>query len=350
MATNPTPPSPPSKPTELVNSLLDAGYTEATGQVMRALTRNHSTGLMQQRLDEFEKEAARLEAAGEALTADNAIFRALMADFEATLKRDAGAVDGASGDTQASGTAAGETLAQQLTLTGLGSDAQAVLRVGWNKPDPQAIAQVVNYVNSEEWQQQIGQFGDDLLDPMLNAVIGGIAEGKSPGSIARELRGLNDDLPLWKANNLLRTLQLTSYRDAMSLSYTANTDILETQIRIGTLDGRICLCCLALHGTELAIGERVDDHHQGRCTSIAVLKGRPWAVQSGQAYWDSLDEAAQRELAGHANFEAIKAGAATLQDFVQKYTDPVFGDMVREASLKGILGARAKDFYKYSRN
>lgn len=331
---------------DVVNDLLDQGYNAATAQVMQAILRNHTTGLMQQRLDEFEAELQRLAEAGQQMTADNAILRALMADFEAALKRDAGMVDGASGDVQAAGVDAGGQLARQLSLPGLDDAQLAVLGISWNRPDPAAINQVVNYINSTAWQNEISDFSGDILKAALNTVLGGIADGQSPLETARDLRDLNTNLPLYQANNLLRTLQLTGYRDSTSLYYAANSDIITDIIRIGTLDDRICLCCLSLHGTHLDVGERVDDHHQGRCTSIGIVKGREWQVQSGQEYWDRLDEAQQLAVAGYANYQALKAGAVTLRDFVQPYKDPVFGQMVREASLKGILGDAAKDYYK----
>ena len=330
----------------VANDLLDKGYTDATEQVMRALLRNHTTGIMEQRLNEFQAEAQRLADEGKKMTADNAVFRALMADFETTLKRDAGMVDGASGDAQAAGVDAGGVLSRQLSLPGLDDAQLAAIGIHWNRPDPEAINQVVNYINSEAWQAEISGFGDDIMDAALNTVLGGIAEGKGPLATARELRALNENLPLYQANNLLRTLQLTSYRDATSLYYAANSDIIVKQIRIGTLDTRICLCCLGLHGTEMPVGERVDDHHQGRCTSIGIVKWREWNVQTGQDYWNKLDDAQQLELAGYANYQALKSGAVKLQDFVQPYKDPVFGDMVREASLKGILGTAAQNYYK----
>lgn len=334
---------------DLVNNLLDRGYTQATEQVIQAMTRNHENGILEQRLKEFEAEAARLGTEGKALTADNAVFRALMADFETTLKRDAGLMDAASPDVQASGVGVGGTAARELSLPGLNDAQLATLGIGWNRPDPEAINQVVNYVNTPAWRNELDTFGEDLLDSAAQVVVGGIASGQSPLATARELRAVIGDLSFWKANNLLRTVQLTSYRDAMSLYYQANSDILEKQIRVGTLDGRICLCCLALHGTEMAVGERVDDHHHGRCASIGIVKGREWSVRSGQDYYNSLSEAQQIDLAGYANWNALKNGAVSLNDFVQGYTDPVFGQMFREASLKSILGNGAGDYYKRNR-
>jgi hypothetical protein len=149
----------------------------------------------------------------------------------------------------------------------------------------------------------------------------------------------------------MRTLHLQSYRGATALNQTANSDIITKQTRVAVLDDRTCLSCIALHGTELRVGERVDDHHRGRCTSLTDVVGLPPKnIPSGADWFNGLPEARQRIIAGHANLEALKAGAVTLGDFVQPYQDEAFGTMVGEASLKGILGDRARDFYLYPSN
>lgn len=83
------------------------------------------------------------------------------------------------------------------------------------------------------------------------------------------------------------------------------------------------------------------------CTSITVLKGRPApAVESGPDWFARQSEDRQRAMMGGARFEAWKAGAIQWGDMSRVYDDPVFGRMVGEASLKGMLGDGAKEYYK----
>jgi len=96
----------------------------------------------------------------------------------------------------------------------------------------------------------------------------------------------------------LRTLYLESYRDATAIHQAANSPILSHAVRIGTLDVRICMACLALHGTELRIGERVKSHHQCHCTSIGVTKGSKQRIETGKAYLERLPEGDQQRLMG----------------------------------------------------
>jgi hypothetical protein len=96
----------------------------------------------------------------------------------------------------------------------------------------------------------------------------------------------------------------------------------------------------------MRLDETVLDHHQGRCTSVNVVKGRAVNVQSGPEWFAGLDAEQQRQIAGAANWEAMQAGKVHLQDCVGTYTDAVFGEMVRVNSLVGVLGPDAKDYYR----
>lgn len=135
----------------------------------------------------------------------------------------------------------------------------------------------------------------------------------------------------------MRTAQLHAYRTATAAHQEANADLAERIIRVGTLDDRICLCCLALHGTELRPGEIVRDHHNGRCGSIMVVRGRQVSVRTGEQWLRDQPVGRQQTLMGEAAYSAWQDGRLQLRDFVQTYSDPVFGDMVRQAPLKSLM-------------
>lgn len=340
------PPPDTDRESDLLNRLLDRGYADTTSRVARAILNGSTKGAMGQRMNEFEQEAQRLKNAGLPLTTDNPIYAAFISQFQTTLNQQAGMVDNAAGAVQENGVDAGLTASKQMTLSAAGLPENSAIAFLWRRPDPEAINAVVGYVNSGAWANEIGNFSADVLNAVNNAIIHGIVDGRNPLAIARDVRDMVTGLPLSTANNLMRTLQLQSYRQATAANYAANADILYGQIRIAALDGRCCMACVSLHGSELAIGEQVYDHHSGRCTSIAKVKGRTYNIQSGEDWYNGLSQEQQIKLAGYANWNALNSGAITMRDFVQTYTDPVFGQMIREASLKGILGDAASDYYK----
>lgn len=327
---------------ELIGRLLDRGYAQATAATLRAIAASTSTGLIAQRLNELDSEVARLAADGQRLTADNPVLRALLADLDVTLRRDATRIDVASEDVQSNGAQVGSTTARQLALPGLNDAALAQIGIRWNVVNPEAINAAVGYTTSAAWQNELSRYADVIAETVRNQAIRGLVEGWGPLRTARAIRQITEGLPASYANTMMRTLQLQSYRDASAISQQANASIISHQIRIGTLDGRICMACLALHGTRLEVGERVQDHHNGRCIGVPIVRGVERQVMTGEAYWAALPDENQRALAGDAAYELIRSGRAELRDFVQRYDDPVYNEMIREASVKHVLAQRGQ--------
>jgi len=181
----------------------------------------------------------------------------------------------------------------------------------------------------------------------------GIQKGWSPIRTAREMRRLAENLPKSASENITRTLQLTSYRDASLAMESLNGKYIERKIRIAELDEKTCAACIALHGTEMAVGERVDDHHNGRCDSILIPIGgsMPTSMQSdstpgnrnfvpfqtGEEWFAQLSPERQAQQASFlrspGKLNAYRDGTP-LADFVGHHEDPVFGWQVIEQSLK----------------
>lgn len=318
---------------ELVGGMLDRGYESAAETALRAIAATANLPIIAQRLSELDAEAVRLAESGEKLRPDNPVLRALVADLEPVLTRAARRMDGIADEiTGAASTLAGNAT-RQLALPGLSNARLVEIGLQWNVPDPEAVARLIGYADKPGWADELAAYPSLTMDTLINQAVRGMVEGWSPLRVADNIRQQATALPLAKARVLTRTLYLESYRSATAAHQLANADILTGQIRIGTLDSRICLCCLSLHGQELPLGEKISDHHAGRCTSIAKVIGRPRTVQTGEEWYNGLTEAEQQEIAGPGAFEALKSGKASLRDFVQPYRDPVFGDMVRQASI-----------------
>lgn len=328
----------------LIGGMLDQGYARAADTTLNSISATMANPLIQQRLVELNAEAARLQAENKKLTPDNPVLRALLVDMEPSLRRAANTIDGSAGQITTASSGLAQNATRQMALPGMSDQQLASIGIAWNVPDPAAVASLVDYADKPGWADEIKNYPGLTLDTLRNQAIRGMVEGWSPLKVARTISNMAGTLPQAKAQVLTRTLYLESYRSAAALNQQVNADILTEQIRIGTLDDRICMCCLALHGTVLPVGQKISDHHAGRCTSIAVVRGRPRAVQTGEQWFNALGatpegRARQIAIAGPGGYEALKSGKAQIKDFVQTYTDPVFGDMVREASLKSI-GAR----------
>lgn len=322
--------------TELLENLLDRAYNSVAGAVVSTIARGITSGVISTRLRQLEAEAARLTASGETFGVDNPVLRALLADYESELTRFGGRSSGASEDLAVGAESAAARFARQSVIG---------IVTRWNTPDPEAVAIAADYTARPEWQAEVAKYTADGVEDVRRIIIRGIIAGHNPRRIARDIRRIVESYPRYRAENMMRTLQMTAYREANAAHQRANADILSYQIRIATLDHRVCLCCIGLHGTTLAVGERVDDHNAGRCTSIAIVRGHEYRIQTGEEWFASQSADRQREIAGDANYEAMRAGRVQLRDFQQTYQSPVYGRMLREPSLVGLIGQEARRFY-----
>ena len=330
----------------MIDKLLDKGYQQQAGVVLRSIAAQINGGVMKARFAQLQAEMQRLTDTGGKLQADNPVLRAFLADYATAVEKSAKAIDGAAPGLQQSAIDAAEKIVPKVTLPGF-SDAQ--ISAIWNQPDPEAVAKLIGFTDSPAWKQRLVQYSADTVQAIQDAAIRGIVGGKSPLAVGRDVSTLAQDIPLYQAQSMMRTLQMTSYRTANQAYGVANGDILSGQIRIAVLDPRTCLSCVALHGTELAIGERVDDHDQGRCTSVFVVRVRDVNVHRGQDWFENQSDETQSDMMGTAAYSAYKAGDVTLKDFIHPYQDAVFGQMIREASLTGILGADAQKYIQGAR-
>lgn len=335
-------PARPLSIAELQRTLLDASFNRAMALIYQAMGRDFArTGILGKLLTDLEAKAKDLEADGKQLTLDTPELRVFLGEYERSLKSYAGLLNAIAEPVQTTGATAGLIIAERVTLAGLAGSA---LAQRWKRPGNDVLLAALRYVAKPEFRKRVDDYPSAVV-----SIVAGLVRGKNPVAIARDIRRTSVSLSAYQANSLMRTLQLTAYRDATAISYVTNADILEpVSIRIAALQvGRTCLACVALHGTEIPLGSRVDDHDNGRCTSIAVVRGRPRNIQNGVAWFNGLTANEKRTIAGPGKLEAINRGDALLSDFVGQRVDPIFGPMIEELSLKQHFGPAAKDYYQY---
>lgn len=368
----------------LVNVALDALYGQVTKSMFEqifAITNNPGSA-MQQSLAKLDEEAERLDEADERMAPDNAqllltlaAFAAMMLAVELLIRANDQDIE-LSGQSVAPGALTAKVFIVISTalaavginpVTSLAAFQAQLLEAGitnWIVPSAVDIASA--FVNSPEWIAKMEGWGAGYAELTTNTILSGIAEGVGPKATAAKLHLFAEDLPLSATENLTRTLQLTSYREAELAMEVVNADFLEYKIRIAKLDLVTCLACIDLHGTRLEIGERVDDHYRGRCTAFFVVEGGPQfpdvmqsdslpgdrkfvPFQNGSDWFNGLSPERQAQqssfLSTPAKLRAFKAGTP-LSDFVGDHVDPVFGDQIIENSLVGALGDEAEKFYK----
>lgn len=333
--------------TNLIRDMLDEGYADQTEDVLAGIAQSLNSPRLQKRLRELDAEAARLAEHGERLDPDNAVFKQVLAEFENNLEESRLLMLNAGESIQAD--AADKANALILDLVP-GVDNMQINQV-WNRPDPNAVVDLLERTNGAAWRAEIGlQMGDDAISIVRNQAIRGIAEGWNPLKTAEEIQRMMDTLPLWMAEKHMRTLHNASWRQATAINQQANADLIETIIRISALDDRACIACVALHGTQLEPGEVVLDHHNGRCSSIIILKGMQMPTftrvvdgktvefTTGPEWFSVLPRNRKVDIAGPGAVKAIEDNEVRIEDFVGSYDDDVYGrGLPRAKSLTDVL-------------
>ena len=203
------------------------------------------------------------------------------------------------------------------------------------------------------------QFGEYVADQIEAHFLDGIGAGMRADRIVDLLsRNLQNGLGsgLTSLLTTLRTAQIKAYQIANHSTYLANSNVVTGWVWVAALDARTCISCIEQHGTVHPLTETLNDHHNGRCAPVPEtvtykdlgldIPETVEPIESGPDWFDRQPATTQRELMGGAMYDAYKAGQVGFGDFSRKYDDAVYGELLREASLKDILGDKAKEFYK----
>ncbi len=220
----------------------------------------------------------------------------------------------------------------------LNTDVQGALRAAWVRVPTEAVETMVGMTQADSPLRQalVHNLGDAVAQQMVDALVTGIATGKNPRVIARQVMGNGLNYSLTTA----RTAQLWAYREASRANYMANRDIVSGWRWSASLSARTCASCLAMHGTVHPVDEALNDHHNGRCSAIPIV---PLAARLGipepqlgdaEQWLKAQPESVQQEMLGKGVYEGYKGGKWGLKDLTATYEDGVYGTMRRPPTLE----------------
>lgn len=160
-------------------------------------------------------------------------------------------------------------------------------------------------------------------DGMIDALINGVAKGMHPTKIATEMaNGLG--IGLQKAMNTARTETLRAYRNAMLMQYDASGLVVGYK-RISARDECVCAGCLFTDGQIYEDLSQFEEHNQGRCSAVPILKNLPepqW--QDPKEWFEGQTARVQESILGTGRFDAWKNGAS-LDSMVKRVENPTWG-------------------------
>lgn len=233
----------------------------------------------------------------------------------------------------------------------LSPEARQAITVNYRMLPTEQVVAIIDRTGSQSPLRSslIQNYGTTIADMVVDALVDGIAQGRNPREVAailrREMgRGLTDAL------RTARTAQLYSYRQATSINYLANSNIVQGWRWWASLDGRVCLSCISKHNSIHPPDETLNDHHNGRCTQLPIvtLPGGAGALpsQTGEEWFNELTQAEQVQRMGPAMYSAWRANEFQFSELSVPYQDRIYGEMLREASLIGLIGDRAREYYR----
>ena len=377
--------SPKQTVASAANTALDALYTKSFGATLKRIeSLSKSRGSkMQASLKKFDDEAKRLKSEKKRMTVDNAQLRETISDYQDLLNETAVLIDQHGNALQESAVELAIVavaakvfikLSDQMIAAGISPVSAKALafyesqieRLGAGFVVPSSLDFARNYVDSAAWVARLDKWGAGYAQLSRDAVLKAIQNGAGPRAVASQMRQYAEGIPASAAESLTRTLQLTSYREASLAMEKVNGDFISGKIRIEELDDKTCLACIALHGTPLEVGERVDGHYNCRGTEFYIVPGgglpefmqadsetgsRAFVnFQNGEDWFSSLSPERQARQAAFKSSPALLAAyrdGVSLSDFVGEHNDSVFGNQLVQRSLIDVLGQDAEKYYSH---
>lgn len=182
----------------------------------------------------------------------------------------------------------------------------------------------------------------DSVQQVRDALAFGVATGKNPRVIAREVRQASGTT-LGRALTISRTETMRAYRDASGESF-RQSRVVDSWIWHASLGPRTCPVCIAMHGTEHPVTEQLESHPNCRCTMVprtlsweqlgyhGIPDRRP-RIEPGPDVFARMSRARQRAVLGRARFDAFVAGDLRLQDVPRRTRSARWGGGLRQANL-----------------
>lgn len=235
---------------------------------------------------------------------------------------------------------------EQGARAGVAALQRGGMNVAFHQPTAETIRAGIGYVDSPAWRAAAGRLASYHAERAADLVLSAIAAGVNPRQTADLLRDyfVSSKRPLVDALRLARTTQLYAAREGARQIF-ERTGV-EQWVWSASLDARVCLSCVCLHGTVHPVSEVLNDHHQGRCApvpltprwaALGLAGGRELAIETGIDWFQRLPPERQRAVMGPRYYEAWAAGAFRLEQVPRTYEDSVFGVMRRKATLGELL-------------
>lgn len=229
----------------------------------------------------------------------------------------------------------------QAAINAVGADGELLLQ--FNRLP---VAAVENMVGLTGAGTPVGEILADASrvgpDALRQSLIDGIALGRNPLETAR--RALRQGLAqsFTRMATIARTETLRVYRETTLESY-RQSNVVAGYRRLCAKDERTCLGCLMADGRQYSLDQPFDEHPNGRCALVPVLRSTPPVqFETGPEWFERQPESVQRSMLGPSRFDLWQRGEIGLGDLVTRRWDDTWGGALAAAPVRSLPGgARA---------
>lgn len=179
------------------------------------------------------------------------------------------------------------------------------------------------------------QVGAEALRQRL---VDGIALGWNPLRTARDALRNGLAQSFTRMATIARTETLRVYRQTTMESY-RQSNVVVGYRRLCAKDERTCLGCLMADGQQYTLDQPFDEHPNGRCALVPVLRNTPPVqFETGQEWFERQPESVQRNMLGPSRFDLWQRGDISLGDLVTRRWDDTWGGSLVPAPVRSLAG------------
>lgn len=224
----------------------------------------------------------------------------------------------------------------------------------------------------EVFKRRAAQWGAASGATIRDTLAVGISNGWNPRKTAREIRRRieetndNPEKPprlVRDLERIARTETLRANRNANTLAYEANKDIIEEWQWVCALSGS-CLGCIGKHGQRFPVGTPMESHPNCRCTQRPVVKSlaeilgrrgqglpdtRPPEGPTGEEWFAALSKDDQAKIMHPAVLEAYLDGTIAFKETWRVTASQKWGESVGPVPVKDVLGDAAARYEERAR-
>lgn len=284
------------------------------------------------------------------------LYRNLKAQIRTEIGRYAVFAEGLIGNEAQTAIGLGLSDSSALVLANYPGAARAVVQGSLSVLVPEQVYAMLGFLQRQSpLYVKLNRLGDDVAEVVAEKLRQGIILGFNPRRVAASIRSATGQGLTWSLRTA-RTANLNAYREATHANFLANSHVVKSWIWTAALgDGRTCMSCISKHGHEFPLATRLNDHHSGRCAARPKtitfkdlglnVSEPPQSVETGEAWFRRQTATVQQQYMGNAMWKAWRDEQFGFEELSRPYQDDVYGELLREASLKDLLGEQAKRYY-----